>query len=197
MATCQGQSHIIVAITCINGVFRGKLWFTANSWRQILFNICGIISLTQLPPRHACSLAACTVYFLHKTDQTEKVFDPKRWAPGRDNDEWIFGSDVRPLQRYGRLAPFRVVKKNATTTCDSSYTVDLKPDISIGMERVGDLEGFAVKILMRRSWTMLLWTGSSVAEWHLLHEFFCCHCDSHGNLLSVLENWHLARPPAI
>jgi len=29
--------------------------------------------------------------------------------------------------------------------------VDLKPDISIGMERVGDLEGFAVKILMRRS----------------------------------------------
>ena len=84
-------------------------------------------------------------------DQTEKVFDPEKRAPGRNKDEWILGSDVRPLERYRRSAPFLVIKKNATATCDSSYAVDLKLDISVGMERMDDPEGFAVKILMRRS----------------------------------------------
>ncbi|VTR66686.1 hypothetical protein DESC_500070 [Desulfosarcina cetonica] len=46
--------------------------------RQFLFNIYGIIIFTQLSLCDACSFAACTVYFLNKTDQTEEVFNTEK-----------------------------------------------------------------------------------------------------------------------
>jgi hypothetical protein len=55
------------------------------------------------------------------------------------------------MQRYGRSAPFRVIKENATPTCDSSYAIYFKLDISIGMERMDDPEGLVVKDLMGHS----------------------------------------------
>jgi hypothetical protein len=55
------------------------------------------------------------------------------------------------MQRYGRSAPFGVIKENTTPSCDSSYAIYFKRDISIGMERMNDSEGFVVKVLMGRS----------------------------------------------
>ena len=112
--------------------------------RQILFNICGIISFTKQRPHQTCSLAAYPANFHNKMDQTEKVLDPEKRASGRNNGEWILGSDVRPLDRYRRSAPFLVIEENAVATCDSSYAVDLKLDISVGMERMDDSEGLVV-----------------------------------------------------
>ena len=119
--------------------------------RQKLFIICGVISFTQWCLRHACSFAPCIIDFLNKTDQREKVFDPEKCAPGRKNYKWVFRPNVRPLDRHGGSTPFRVEKENATPTCDSSYAIDFKLGISIGMEWMDDPEGFVVKILIRRS----------------------------------------------
>jgi hypothetical protein len=99
----------------------------------------------------ACSFAPYAVYFLYETNQIQKVFDPKKGASSRNNDKWIFRPDVRPMQRYGRSAPFGVIKENTTPTCDSSYAFDFKFDISIGMEGMDDSEAFVVKVLMGRS----------------------------------------------
>jgi len=144
--------------------------------RHILFNVCGIISFTKLWLCHACSFAACTVYLLNKANQTQKVFDSEKWAPGRHNNKWIHWTDVRPLERYGRSAPFHVVKENATSTCDSSYAIYFKLDISVGMERMDDPEGLVVKILMGRSWTILLSIifgagGRSCSRPQLVHRY--------------------------
>jgi hypothetical protein len=59
---------------------------------------------------HGCSLSLYTVYFFNEANQTEEVFDPEKSAPGRDSNERIHGSDVRPVKRYGGSAPLRVKK---------------------------------------------------------------------------------------
>ena len=104
------------------------------------------------PPGHqACSFAFSAVDFLNQTNQTEKVFDSKKRASRRYSDEWILWTDVRPVKRYGRFATLLVKKENTTLICNSLYVIDFKLDISIGMERMDDPEGFVVKVLMGRS----------------------------------------------
>ena len=51
-----------------------------------------------------------TVYFLNKTNQTEKVLDSEKCAPSRDSNEWIHRPDVRPVKWYGRSASLRIKK---------------------------------------------------------------------------------------
>ena len=139
-----------------------------NVKRQNLFNICGIISLTSAPPQQNCSFVLRTVYFPNKANQTEKVFDPEKWASSGNGDKWICWSDVRPVMRYGGPAAFRVIKENATFIWKSPYTVYFKLDTAVWMERMSNPEGFVVKILMGRSWTTWLFIpdGELVGFWY-------------------------------
>jgi hypothetical protein len=101
------------------------------------------------PPRdHTCSFTACVVYFLDKSNQTEKVFDSEKCSSRRDGDKWILWPDVRPLQRHGRFASLGVQKEDTTLARQLPYAVNLKLDISEWMKRVNDPECFVAKILL-------------------------------------------------
>jgi hypothetical protein len=97
---------------------------------------------------HLCSFALGTAYFPNQADQTKKVFDSEKCSPSRDNHEWILWSNVRPIKRYGRSAPFRVEKENTALTGQSPYVIYFKLDIPVWMKRVNDPEGFIVKVLV-------------------------------------------------
>jgi hypothetical protein len=97
---------------------------------------------------HAYSFAFYAVYFPNKANQTEKVFDSEKCASGRDDDKWIRRSNVRPMKRYGGSASLRVKKENATLSCQLSYAIYFKLDISVWMKRVNDPEGFVVNVLL-------------------------------------------------
>ena len=104
--------------------------------------------LNSLPRDHACSFAACIVYFPDKSNQTEEVFDSEKCPSCRDGDKWILWPDVRPLQRHRGFAPLGVQEEDTTLARQLPYAVKLKLDISEWMKRVNDSEGFVVKILL-------------------------------------------------
>jgi hypothetical protein len=81
-----------------------------------------------------------SVNFGDKSNQTKEVFDSEKCPSRRDGYKSILWPDVRPLQRHRGFASLGVQEKDTTLARQLPYTVNLKLDISVWMERVNDPE---------------------------------------------------------